>query len=101
MAGDNDLAKEYADAVIRDNIRPGGAELSPTRVSECRLTLGFLAGREGELEQAVEWGKTGLRDGRQSRLHLQMIAGELGRELRHDYPGEGLVADFEDALLTF
>lgn len=101
MAGDNDLAREYADAVIRDNITPGGTELSPMRVSECRLTLGFLAGRAGDLEQAVEWGKTGLRDGRQSRIHLEMIAGELGRELRHDYPGEGLVGEFEDVLHTF
>ncbi|WP_460652016.1 helix-turn-helix domain-containing protein [Kribbella endophytica] len=101
MAGDNDLAKEYADAVIRDNVTPGGTELSPMRVSECRLTLGFLAGREGDLEQAVEWGKTGLRVGRQSRLHLQMIAGELGRELRQDYPREGLVGEFEDVLQAF
>lgn len=98
MAGDNDLAKEYAVAVIRDNVTPGGVELSPMRVSECRLTLGFLAGRAGDLEQAVEWGKTGLRDGRQSRMHLRMIGGELDRELRRRFPGEGLVGEFEDVL---
>lgn len=101
IAGDNDLAEQYANAVIRDNVTPGGTELSPMRVSECRLTLGFLAGRQGDLEQAVGLGKAGLRDGRQSRIHLKMIAGELDRELRRKFPAEGLVGEFEDALRSF
>jgi hypothetical protein len=101
IAGDNELARQYADAVIRDNVTPGGTELSPMRVSECRLTLGFLAGRQGDLEQAVGLGKAGLRDGRQSRIHLKMIAGELDRELRQAFPGEALVDEFEDAIHTF
>lgn len=68
------------------------------RIAECRITLGFVAGREGDLEQAVELGKVGLKDGRQSKVHLQMIAGELDHELKRRFPGEGLVSDFEDAL---
>ncbi|WP_433014044.1 hypothetical protein [Kribbella sp. CA-294648] len=35
---------------------------------------------------------------RQSKLHLQMIAGELDQELRQRFPNEDLVAEFEDAL---
>jgi hypothetical protein len=98
IAGDDELATQYARTVIKDNITPDGHELSPMRVSECRITLGFVAGREGDLEQAVELGVSGLKDGRQSKMHLQMIAGELDQELRHRFPSEGLVTDFEEAL---
>jgi hypothetical protein len=68
------------------------------RIAECRITLGIVAGREGDLEQAVELGKTGLRHGRQSKIHLLMIAGELDRELRDRFPDEGLVSEFEETL---
>jgi hypothetical protein len=59
---------------------------------------GIVAGREGDLEQAVGLGLTGLKDGRQSKVHLQMIAGELDQELRQRFPAEGLVTEFEVAL---
>ncbi|GAB3814549.1 hypothetical protein GCM10028799_14360 [Kribbella italica] len=98
IARDDDLATKYASAVISDNITPDGHELSPMRVSECRITLGMVAGREGDLEQAVGLGLTGLKDGRQSKVHLQMIAGELDQELRQRFPSEGLVTEFEEAL---
>jgi hypothetical protein len=98
IAGDDDLASQYARTVINRNITPDGHELSPVRVSECRITLGIVAGREGDLEQAVDLGLTGLKDGRQSKVHLQMIAGELDQELRQHFPSEGLVTEFEEAL---
>ncbi|MEU4195124.1 helix-turn-helix transcriptional regulator [Kribbella sp. NPDC026611] len=98
MAGDNDQASEYARGVIHDNIAPDGTEVSPMRIAECRLTLSFVAGRDGDLEQAVDLGRQGLRDGRQSKVHLRMIASELDQELRHHFPHEGLVSDFEEAL---
>lgn len=98
IAGDDGLATEYARTVIKDNVTPDGHELSPMRVAECRITLGFVAGREGDLEQAVGLGVSGLKDGRQSKMHLQMIAGELDQELRHRFPSEGLVAGLEEAL---
>lgn len=98
MAGDDVMATQYATTVIHDNTAPDGAELSPMRVSECRITLGIVAGREGDLEQAVELGKAGLKHGRQSRVHLLMIAGELDHELRDRFPGEDLVTEFEETL---
>lgn len=98
IGGDNDRARAHAQTVIRDNIAPDGTELSPMRISECRLTLGFVAGREGDLEQAVGLGLDGLREGRQSRVHLLMVAGELDQELRSRYPGEGMVRDLGEAL---
>ncbi|WP_198676106.1 hypothetical protein [Kribbella monticola] len=98
IAGDDELAAQYARTVIKDNITPNGYELSPMRVAECRITLGFVAGREGDLEQAVELGVSGLKNGRQSKMHLHMIAGELDQELRHRFPSEGLVSNFEEAV---
>jgi hypothetical protein len=91
-------ATEYAEAVIRDNTALDGTELSPMRIAECRITLGFVAGRRGDLEQAVDRGREGLKDGRQSKVQLRMIAAELNRELHQRFPGESHIADFEDAL---
>ncbi|TCC60526.1 hypothetical protein E0H73_21600 [Kribbella pittospori] len=98
MAGDNERATQYAEAVIHDNTAPDGAELSPMRIAECRITLGFVAGRTGDLEEAVGLGLNGLKDGRQSKLHLRMVAAELDQELRQRFPGKSLVGEFEDAL---
>ncbi|WP_202797114.1 hypothetical protein [Kribbella flavida] len=98
LAGENDLARARAQAVIDDNLAPDGTELSPMRIAECRLTLAFVAGREGDLEQAVALGRSGLKNGRQSVVHLQMVAGELHQELRARYPGEALVSEFGDAI---
>jgi transcriptional regulator with XRE-family HTH domain len=98
MAQDNAQASEYAASVIGDNIAPDGTELSPMRIAECRLTLAFVAGRDGDLEQAVGLGVEGLKDGRQSKVHLRMIASELDQELRQRFPGEEGVTTLEDAL---
>jgi transcriptional regulator with XRE-family HTH domain len=98
IAGDDELTKLYASTVIRDNTTPDGAELSPMRVSESRLTLAIVAGREGDLEQAVDLGLAGLKGGRQSLPHLHMVGRELDQELRDRYPSEGRVGDFEEAL---
>lgn len=98
MAQDNAQASEYAGSVIHDNIAPDGTELSPMRIAECRLTLAFVAGREGDLEEAVELGVEGLKDGRQSKVHLRMIASELDQELRRRFPGEEAVGGLEDAM---
>jgi hypothetical protein len=98
IAKDDELATQYARAVIKDNITPDGIELSPMRIAECRLTLGVVAGREGDLEQAVTLGISGLKEGRQSKPPLQMISAELDQELRQRFPSEGLVSEFEEAL---
>ncbi|WP_427887040.1 hypothetical protein ACQHIV_29270 [Kribbella sp. GL6] len=98
MAQNNAQASEYATAVINDNISPDGSELSSMRISECRLTLAFVAERSGDLEQAVGLGVEGLKDGRQSKVHLRMIASELDQELRRRFPNEEAVIGLEEAL---
>ncbi|WP_433164569.1 helix-turn-helix domain-containing protein [Kribbella sp. CA-247076] len=98
IAGDNDLARTYAQTVIRDNLASDGTDLSPMRTSECRLTLAFVAAREGDLEQAVGTALDALRGARRSRPHLSMITHELAQELHTSFPGERLVHDFEESL---
>ncbi|GAA2818898.1 hypothetical protein [Kribbella solani] len=98
IARDDVQASEYATSVIGDNIAPDGTELSPMRISECRLTLAFVAGRQGDLEQAVDLGVEGLEDGRQSKVHLRMIASELDQELQRRFPGEVTLSGLSDAI---
>jgi len=95
---DDNLARQHAETVIRANLAPDGTELSPMRSSECRLTLAFVAAREGDLEHAVALAVTALKNARQSRPHLVMITRELAQELRSRYPSEPLVNTFQDAL---
>lgn len=56
------------------------------------------ATRSAVLLPAVGLGVEGLKDGRQSKVHLRMIASELDQELRRRFPGEETVIGLEDAL---
>jgi transcriptional regulator with XRE-family HTH domain len=98
LAGDNELAKLYATTVIADNLGPDGTELSPMRIAESRVALAVVAAREGDLEQAVALGLSGLKGTRQSRPSLVMVAGELGHALHTCFPAEVLTRDFAEAV---
>jgi len=60
--------------------------------------LGLRSAAEATRIAAVQLGLDGLREGRQSRVHLLMVARELDQELRSRYAGEGMVRDFGEAL---
>lgn len=98
LAGDDGLAGLYATTVIRDNLTPDGTELSPMRISECRLTLGIVASRRGDLDQAVELGQQALAGPRRSLPSIIMVASELDAELQQRYPADGLTHQFGEAL---
>jgi transcriptional regulator with XRE-family HTH domain len=100
LAGDDQLARQYATSVIRDNLAPDGTELSPMRIGESRVALAIVAARQGELEEAAALGLTGLQGNRQSRPSLVMVAGELTHELATRYPHEPLTHDFTEAART-
>ncbi len=68
MAGEDGLAEEYARLVLADSISPDGVEYAPMRIAESRLTLGVVAARRGDLEQATALGLS-LCAGRVSRCH--------------------------------
>lgn len=70
--------------------------MSPMRKAEAELTLGVVAARQGDLDEATSLGIRALQDGRHSRPSLLMVASELEDELR-TY-GSSAGADFREAL---
>jgi transcriptional regulator with XRE-family HTH domain len=98
LAGDNKLAALNANEVLRQGVRPDGAETSPMRNSEARLTLAVVAAREDSLDQAVSLGLHALSSMRQSQPSLVMVASELDGELRRHFPNSPQAQEFHDAF---
>ena len=59
-----------------------GRERSPLRNAEARVTLGVIAARDGDLEEAVNFGEQALDGERKSLPSLLMCSRELGNALR-------------------
>ncbi|HCT75232.1 MAG TPA: XRE family transcriptional regulator [Micromonosporaceae bacterium] len=98
LAGDDDMAAEYAQLVIDNHTRPDSSIASPMRVSEAQLTLATVAARRGELQAAVHKGMSALTAERKSLPSLLLVAGELEAELHSRFPGEPETAEFSEAL---
>jgi hypothetical protein len=96
IVGEDELAKRNAEEVIRRSIGPDGVQMAPMRTTEAQLTLGVIAAREGEIEEATALGIQALQTGRQSRPSLLMVGSELEREL--DTYGAKAGADFRELL---
>src|SRR6185503_9479891 len=94
----NNLAVVNAREVIRKSTTPDGTQRSPMRIAEARVTLGVVAAREGDLEQAVGAGEAALALPRQSVPSLLMVNQDLVTELRRRYPNEGATADYLDRV---
>lgn len=100
IVGENNLAAMHAGEVVRKGTAPDGAETSPMRNSEARITLGVVAARNGDLEHAVSHGFNALTGPRQSRPSLVMVSSELDHTLRARYSGEQETNDFHEAFTT-
>lgn len=98
IAGRDDLAEQYACAVLTDGRRPDGTEQSPMRMAEARLTLATVAARAGDLEQAVALGAAALGTDRVSLPSLVLVASELDGELQHRFPAEPAASGYRDLL---
>jgi len=88
------LAKTYASEVLRAGTDPNGADRSPMRNAEARLTLGVVAAREGDIEQALAMGNRALDGDRKSLPSLLMVSQELADSL----VGLGQSADHPDVV---
>jgi tetratricopeptide (TPR) repeat protein len=100
LIGDNNLAEMHARELIRKTTTPDGTSHAPMRTTEARLTLGVVAARQGDLEQALARGREALATSRRSRPVLLMVGSELDDELQARFPGEPDVAQFHDELLS-
>ena len=58
------------------------------RTAEARVTLGVIAAREDDIEQAVHQGEQAQSGPRQSLPTLAMVSRDLARILKERYPGE-------------
>ena len=66
MLAEDKMAENLADEVIRASTDFDGTERAPMRLAEARITLGVVAARQGDLEQAVHHGKQALNGRRKS-----------------------------------
>lgn len=81
ILGEDRLAEMYARQVIETGTRFDGTESSPMRNAEARVTLGVVAARQGDIDQAVEFGNRALDGERKSLPSLVMCSSELVRVL--------------------
>ncbi|MFC9252082.1 XRE family transcriptional regulator [Amycolatopsis thailandensis] len=86
--GENDLARELSDEVIRTSTGPDQRERWPMRVAEAQITLGVVAAREGDLDEAVMRGRRALSVERKSLPSLMSVARDLSGILSTRFAGE-------------
>ncbi|WP_436657051.1 XRE family transcriptional regulator [Micromonospora sp. URMC 103] len=98
IAGEDRLAEMYAREVIRSSTEPDGTERKPMRNAEARITLGVVAARAGDLEQAVSYGRRALQGDRKSLPSLLMCSQELATALRERYPKEPDAVSYLDEV---
>lgn len=98
LVADDERARHHAEQVLALGTAPDGSERAPMRIAEARLTLGTVAARAGELDEAVRIALTALRARRRSLPSLLMVAGEVDRELHRCAPHGRPVTELRDVL---
>jgi hypothetical protein len=68
------------------------------RNAEARITLGVVAARQGDLDEAVKRGEEALNATRQSLPSLVMVSRDLTRVLKERYPDESPTATYLERL---
>jgi hypothetical protein len=97
LGTDDATAEENAREVVARCHGLGSAVIWPTRLSTTLVNLGQIAGRRGDLDEAVGLGQESLRCGRRS-AELLPRAAELERRLAVRYGAERLVNDYGELL---
>ncbi|WP_257578479.1 hypothetical protein [Streptomyces sp. JJ38] len=98
LVGENRLARNLAEQILRDGTDFDGTERSPMRNAEARVTLGVTAARSGDLEQALVHGQGALTGARQSTLSLVMASRELSVTLRSHFGDDPATVDYLSPL---
>jgi tetratricopeptide (TPR) repeat protein len=92
------LAETLANEVIQASTDFDGTERAPMRLAEARITLGVVAARQGDLEQAIHYGERALAAPRKSLPSLLMVSRDLTRVLNDQYPKEPETQAYLDQL---
>jgi hypothetical protein len=98
MLADDKLAENLANEVIQASTDFDGKERAPMRLAEARVTLGVVAARQGDLDEAVRQGERALHGQRKSLPSLLMVGRDLTRVLNDLYPGKPTTRDYADHL---
>lgn len=92
------IAENLANEVIQASTDFDGTERAPMRLAEARTTLGVVAARQGDLEQAIHYGKQALTGNRKSLPSLLMVSRDLTRVLHEQYPTESETQQYMEQL---
>lgn len=98
IIGDDAMAEAKAREVLRRAAPEGQPLVAPMRAAEATLTLGVVAARSGDFDQAIKHGNYALEIPRKSKPSLRMVGSELDEILRARYPQSSEARDFHDAL---
>lgn len=86
--GEDRLARELSNEVIRASTGFNNHDRWPMRIAEAHVTLGVVAAREGDLDEAVAYGRRALAGERKSLPSLAMVSQDLADVLTERYSGE-------------
>jgi hypothetical protein len=92
------LAETLATEVIQASTDFDGTERAPMRLAEARITLGVVAARQGDLEQAIHNGTHALSAPRKSLPSLLMVSRDLTKALNDQYPNESETHAYLDQI---
>jgi tetratricopeptide (TPR) repeat protein len=98
LSGQNDLARAYAQEVIRAGTAADGREIQPMRNAEARATLAVVAARDGDLAEALAYGEQALAGDRKSLPSLLMMSQDLAAEVRRRWPADDGTANYVSHL---
>lgn len=86
--GETERARELSEEVIRASTDFDQHERWPMRIAEANITLGVVAARDGELDEALMFGRRALNGGRKSLPSLALVSRDLGHVLANQFTGE-------------
>lgn len=92
--GEDRLARGLADEVVRQSTDFDGRQKAPMRIAEANITLGVVAAREGDLNEAITFGRRALAGDRKSLPSLAMVSQDLEVVLRNQYETESEAREY-------
>jgi hypothetical protein len=98
--GQDRLARTLADEVIRNGTDFNGDERMPMRVAEAQITLGVVAAREGDLDEALARGRRAMSGPRKSLPSLALVSQDLADVLSEKYSGQPDADSYREQLRT-
>jgi tetratricopeptide (TPR) repeat protein len=99
IIGDNQLAEMLALETLRKATTLNGEVLAPMRKAEAEITLGVVAARSGDIDQALAFGRAALSINRRSRPSLLLVGAELDSALQKVHANDPGAIEFHNELV--